>query len=52
MEKLRSFSTAERAVMDSRWEFEHAGGRFEVGCRLDYASVTPRLNLDYTLTTP
>jgi len=35
MEKLRSFSTAERAVMDSRWEFEHAGGRFEVEFRAD-----------------
>jgi len=35
MVKQRSFSTAERAVMDSRWEFEHAGGSFEVEFRAD-----------------
>lgn len=35
MVKQRSFSTAERALMDSRWEFEHAGGSFEVEFRAD-----------------
>ena len=35
MVKTRSFSPAERALMDSRWEFEHAGGKFEVEFRAD-----------------
>ena len=33
--KTRAFSTAEEAVMDSKWEFEHAGGTFEVEFRAD-----------------
>jgi len=35
MAKTRSFSAAEKAVMDSKWEFEHAGGKFEVEFRAD-----------------
>merc|ERR1712167_414326 len=35
MQKLRPFSVAERAVMDSRWEFEYSGGSFEVEFRAD-----------------
>ena len=35
MRKLRSFSAAETAVMDSRWLFEHNGGSFEVELRAD-----------------
>lgn len=35
MQKVRPFSVAERAVMDSRWQFEHAGGSFEVEFRAD-----------------
>ena len=35
MQKLRPFSVAERALMDSRWEFEFAGGSFEVEFRAD-----------------
>ena len=35
MSKKRAFSRAERSVMDSKWEFEHAGGSFEVEFRAD-----------------
>ena len=35
MAKTRDFSAAELAVMDSKWEFEHAGGSFEVEFRAD-----------------
>lgn len=35
MRKQRPFSAAEKAVMDSRWEFEYAGGSFEVEFRAD-----------------
>ena len=35
MARKRSFTTAEKAVMDSKWEFEHAGGKFEVEFRAD-----------------
>jgi len=35
MDKKRSFSPAEVAVMDSKWEFEHAGGTFPVELRAD-----------------
>ena len=35
MTKKRAFSAAEVAVMDSKWEFEHAGGTFEVELRAD-----------------
>ena len=35
MAKKRPFSPAEVAVMDSKWEFEHAGGTFEVEFRAD-----------------
>lgn len=35
MAKKRSFSPAEVALMDSKWEFEHSGGTFEVEFRAD-----------------
>jgi len=35
MVKKRAFSPAEVAVMDSKWEFEHPGGKFEVELRAD-----------------
>lgn len=35
MQKLRPFSAAETAVMDSKWQFEYDGGSFEVEFRAD-----------------
>jgi len=35
MAKQRAFTPAELAMMDSRWEFQHPGGKFEVEFRAD-----------------
>ena len=43
MNRIREFTTAERMLMDSEWQFQHQGGSFLIEFRADGFNHCARL---------